>query len=757
MKLFASVALLSVGLAALTVCLPFRASAEGLEVTPDALTVVTEAKTTPAANFAAKELSKFLARAYGRSVATSHAPASNSVSIVIGDTAWSRAAGIDVSTIERDSFVIRVDAVSRRVYIAGRDSGNSPEAAIAHGGYPRVECATLYGAYAFLEKFYGCRFYFPGEIGEIVPKAADKMTFPAGDYGQKPVFTVRYVYLSGDGEGYLAPTNKFGNYSEKSLNWLRLRMETKVTPCCHGLNSFRYVDRFLKDHPEYFALQKDGATGQLRRDTDPKRKLSYHFGQLCHSSGVRDVLADDVRKRFAAGAEFVDVMPQDGFAKCLCPECQAAYVHPEDRDYASELVWGKTAELARGLQRDGVQGMLTMMAYGPYRRIPDFDIPTNVLVMVAEQGPWQKVRPEAFRKSNDEVKGWAKKMGRKVWVWTYPHKYGQSAIPTLPQMTPRAWGEYYKALQPWIFGSFAETESDKWIYNYLNYYMFSRIAWDEKADIDAILDEHYRLMFGAAVDDMRAFYELLEKTWLEGMQGNVDDTPVGPVARIPPPLTIWREIYSPEMIRRCSDSFVRAAGKLDRGTMEFRRVKFIKEQFLDPLRASSRNYLKGVSVEDELKRRADAKAVNLVGRAPDAVYYGGKQTPPREGGVLSGSDLAYRLDRDYAYVEWTLDLKPETTYRISYFLKAKDLFKREDWKGCFGGATVEFSDGVNELRNPTPFEDGTFDWIHRSFVITTPAKEKMSKKPYVRPWMLHGRGIAWFDGFCVEEVKKETK
>ena len=740
---------------ALAACVAVRAFAADLDVDPGALTIVTEPKARPAARFAAAELSRFLARAYGRPVAESHEPGTNGVSIVVGDTAWSRAAGIDVATFERDAFAIRVDPAMRRIYVAGRDSTwQDPEDAIRRGGYPRIECATLYGVYAFLERFYGCRFYFPGELGEIVPKAADRMAFPAGDYGQKPVFTVRYVYLSGDGEGFLAPTNAFGNYSEKSLNWLRLRMETQITPCCHGLNSFRYVDRFRESHPEYFAMLKESGTGKLRRDADPKRKLAYHFGQLCHSSAVRDVLAQDVRERFAAGAKYVDVMPQDGFAKCLCPDCTAAYARPDDRNWATELIWGKTAELARGLQRDGVKGMLTMMAYSPYRRIPDFDVPTNILVMVAEQGPWQKVNPEAFRKANDEVRGWAKKMGRKVWVWTYPHKYGQSAVPALPQMTPRAWGEYYKGLQPWIFGSFAETESDKWIYNYLNYYVFSRIAWDEHADIDAILDEHDRLMFGAAADDMRTFYELLEKTWLEGMQGNVDDTPVGPVARIPPPLTIWREIYSPEMIRRCSECFVRAARKVDRSSLEFRRLKFIKEQFLDPLRAASRNYLKGVSVEEELKRRAAEGSVNLVARAPDATYYGGKPLPPPEGSAVTpGADTAYRLDRDYAYVEWKLDLKPETTYRISYFIKAQDLFKREDWKGCFGGATVEFSDGVNELRNPTPFEDGTFDWIHRSFVITTPEKEKMSKKPYVRPWMLHGRGIAWFDGVCVEEIK----
>ena len=494
--------------------MPLFAQPGAVSLTSDSTEVVIAKDAPECVQFAAGELTNFLSRAYGTAIPVVNSFTPGKAAIALGDSEWSRAAGIRTDAFVRDEFAIRCDPAAKRIYIAGKDDPKSRIGMrLKVGGYPRTEASTLFGVYEFLERFFGCRFYFPGEFGEIVPAAA-KVEVPAGDWRKKPVFTVRYVYLSGDGDGYLTPTNRYGRFPEKSLNWMRLRFETQGTPCCHGINSFNYADRFRESNPEYFALLKDRKTGELRRDTDPKRKLAYHFGQLCHSSQVRDVLAKDVRKRFADGAKYVDVMPQDGFARCLCPACTAAYVRPDDRNWATELVWGKTAELARGLQEDGVEGMLTMMAYSPYRRVPDFDIPTNILVMVAESGPWQKVKPEEFKRANDEVKAWARKMGRKVWVWTYPHKYHASALPGVPQMTPHAWGEYYKGLQPWIFGTFAETESDRWIYNYLNYYVYSRIAWDENADIDAILDEHYRLMFGAGAPERKAFYELLEKTWL---------------------------------------------------------------------------------------------------------------------------------------------------------------------------------------------------------------------------------------------------
>ena len=713
-------------------------------------TEVVIAKDAPrCVRFAADELTNFLSRAFGTTIPLANAFTPGKAAITLGNNAWSQAAGICVEGFVRDEFAIRADPATQRIYITGKDDPKSNiRQAVTVGGYPRTEASTLFGVYEFLERFFGCRFYFPGAFGEIVPPART-VSVPAGDWGKKPVFTVRYVYLSGDGEGFLSPTNRWGRFPEKALNWMRLRMETKGTPCCHGINSFKYVDRFLESNPEYFALMKDRSTGKLRRDTDPKRKMAYHFGQLCHSSKVRDVLAKDVRKRFADGAKYVDVMPQDGFAKCLCPSCTAAYVHPQDRNWATELVWGKTAELARGLLNDGVEGMLTMMAYSPYRRVPDFDLPTNILVMVAENGPWQKVNPEELKRANDEVKAWARKIGRKVWVWTYPHKYQKSALPGVPQMTPHAWGEYYKGLQPWIFGTFAETESDRWIYNYLNYYIYSRIAWDEKADIDAILDEHYALMFGAGAGEMKRFYELLEKTWIEGIQGHVDDTPLGPVARVPPPLTVWRSIYSPKMLAECESLFASAAAKLAPESSEAKRLAFIKAQLFAPLKAESDKYLDNTLVDRELARRKTRGDANVLKLGKPGLHK--TEMLPSPTGSASGM---MKMPVDYCLAKWFLDLKPETTYRVSYFLKLDGMFKRPDWKGSSGGAMVEFHDGEKSERYPYPhYEDGTFDWIHRSFLVTTPPLEKMKERPFVMPRVLHSIGTAWFDGLQVEEVK----
>ena len=112
-----------------------------------------------------------------------------------------------------------------------------------------------------------------------------------------------------------------------------------------------------------------------------------------------------------------------------------------------------------------------------------------------------------------------------------------------------------------------------------------------------------------------------------------------------------------------------------------------------------------------------------------------------------------KMPADYCFARWDLELKPETTYRVSYFIKLDKVFKRPDWKGCSGGSLVEFHNGEKSERHPYPvYEDGTFDWIHRSFLVKTPPRGKMKHKAYVMPRVLHGTGTTWFDGLQVEET-----
>ena len=612
--------------------------------------------------YAADEMTNFLAQALGREVPVSRGTRPRGcVAICLGDNEWSRAEGVDVGKLKRDAFTVRV--TSDAVYIAGRDDARCD---LRKTYNDQSEHATLFGVYEFLERAVGCRFYFPGELGTIVPRH-ETIAVPVGERTVSPDNRLRQYYFSwreARREGFWFDSDEQG----LGKNWLRLRMQTESIPCCHGLSMRGYLKRFAKTHPEYFALLSSGT-----RSTDPNAPLT---GQLCLTSGiweeiyrdtasylrgepasVRGVYAYENEKKPGWGLGFrgryVDLMCQDGMTMCHCPRCQAAYnLGPEYKgQWATDLVWSNTCAIARRLTAEGIDGHVTQMHYAPYAKVPDMEIPPNVDVMVAKRGPWNIIWPEKLAAEIADIRAWAEKLGHPVWIWTYPGKYNQQKFPDIPQMTPKAIGEYYKMVAPWIFGTFMEAETDRFIYNYLNYYMLSRVMWDVKTDVDAVLDEHYRLMFGAAADDMRGFYESLEHKWLHDVVGRCVETVMGPVVMYPNQTKLWAEAYGKDTIDAYTAIFDRAAGKVASGSLEARRIAFFRREFLAPLAAGAGKFAAHKKLVDALRWKLSddpAKALRIT--HPFGSHVTDEQrTAPVETRVtcrLTGTELVFTVDCD---------------------------------------------------------------------------------------------------------------
>ena len=593
------------------------APCRALELTAGNGEIVVASNACKVVRFAARELNGILSRTFGAALPVAERPSPGKVSIILGETEWSRAAGLDPSRLGRDGFFIRAE--KDRIYVVGKDDPKEDLDALLtrdKSHFQWTERATLFGVYELLERFAGVRLYFPDELGEIVPKRR-AIAVPEGEFSVVPDCLIRKVSCGYDPDAVWidgsASTSRV-NHVAQGMSWLRLRLCTTTIPCCHGQNRFRIHERFAKTHPEYFALLKDKETGKLRRDTDPERKMSYHGKQLCQSSAVWDELYLDARAYLTGQSaetrgirsywgpgygwgysfvdrKYVDVMGQDGMVKCLCDKCQAAYA--PDAQFATELIWRQTKKLAERLLAEGIPGYVTQMAYPPYRRLPAFDLPTNVLVMVAERGPWGVQYKDLWDRDNAEVAAWSKKIGRKVWLWTYPGKWGRHRRPGIPQMTPKAYGLYFKSVKDWIFGAYAEGETDRIIYNYLNHYVFAKLMWNMDTDVDALLEEHYRLMFGAAAGEIKAYFEALEDRWMHGMTGYEAAAPtnLGPgTYNMPPKDVQWKVVYSPERIAGWRKLLETAASRVAPDSMEARRVAFVVRHFLEPLEAESRAY-----------------------------------------------------------------------------------------------------------------------------------------------------------------------
>ena len=511
-----------------------------------------------ATRLAADELSFFLRDVLGEALPVVAQRTEGKTSIVLGGA---QDRGGLATPQERDGYVI--EAQSKVLFIAGNDDEVSnvdataalPDEAIWQPCFRR---GTLFGVYAFLERFVGVRMYFPGALGTCIPKT-ERIVVTEGRIEESPAFSVRrYGYEDGsvakelldDLVGRDAPIAPQMNETDfKRLNWYRLRMETYHLRCCHG----------AKTHC-----------------------LSPETWDSLYTNACAVIAA------LPAETPVFDAMPKDGFTwlrHCHCDWCERNIPFSKtDIGFASDLVWRRTAELANRLKTKFPHARVSQMSYIPYVRIPTNEIPENVDVFVARRGPWAEGTAIGAREKG-EVAAWHDKLGRKVSLWNYPDKVDcwNLEMKDIPQLAPRAWASYYRAVAPHVTGAFAESESDRWIYNYLNYYVFSRVCWNPESDVEAILAEHHRLMFGSAAKEMAEFFDMLEQCWMK-VVAKPYDTPLGPgVCEAPTDDELRGEIYSPQVLSRLSSLVSLASSKVAEGSMEARRIALFRREYLDPL------------------------------------------------------------------------------------------------------------------------------------------------------------------------------
>ena len=583
------------------------AGTQAARLTGSNTVIVVDAKASKVTRFAASQLQEFLSQILGAKipVATVSGKEHN---IYVGATDFAARHGVDVKKMVRDGFVIKT--VGKDIIIAGRDDAKTDPVRALTGGVwaQHYERATLFAVYDFLERFAKVRFYFPGELGTVVIKRP-ALVIPVCSIFERPDFLYRKYSLYWDGTYFEGKDKDKKVHPMKTLNYYRMRMETFYLPSNHGQTRFNLLDRFAKSNPEYFAMTDTGA----RRTS----KAGMFAGHICWSSPVTEVIYQDI-KAYLTGRPpqergmyfrnkpawnfisfrkpFVDVMPQDGFFGCRCPKCKARFNYKMS-DYANDVVWEQVINWANRLKKEKISGLLTMMAYFPYRAVPKVPFPDNIIVMVADTGPWNNGGTPSARGASTAkdrhygIKAWHQQTGRKVWTWNYTYKTHGNALPGIPAPSPLAVGRYYKTIAPDVFGAYLASNCDRFFYYALNYYVFSRIAWDNSVDYKKIMEEFYQLMFGAAAPEMKKILEEFEYLWIRKVIGRVVDTPVGPVNSIPGENELWNVLFSPARQKAFHKAFDRARGKVGKNSLEAKRIELFRREFMGPMEAESKRYL----------------------------------------------------------------------------------------------------------------------------------------------------------------------
>ena len=205
---------------------------------PGNFEIVIPPKAAPTAKYAGKLLSDTLGKILSCKVPVV-TKGSGKIAIHVGDKALAAQMKLDLNALDRDGFYIR--SVGNKILIAGNDD---PRANPASNPY-YVERATLFAAQDFLERFAGVRYYFPGEMGTVIPRKKE-IVLPGIDIAERPDMQYRTFYFKTwgtimEGQQFLY-TNAPKNW--QALSRFQLRTSTLNIPNCHGLGYLGLVERF---------------------------------------------------------------------------------------------------------------------------------------------------------------------------------------------------------------------------------------------------------------------------------------------------------------------------------------------------------------------------------------------------------------------------------------------------------------------------------------------------------------------------------
>jgi Domain of unknown function (DUF4838)/Carbohydrate family 9 binding domain-like len=385
----------------------------------------------------------------------------------------------------------------------------------------RASRGTLFAVDDFLERFVGVRFYFPSDVGIYVPYLnTSKVVVPPVKYGDMPVFKSRsssYGYYKTKDHAFLGHSVTDGVYWMAGLR----------TGGCHQVASSHtdgyWHTFYAKDHPEYFAKREDGSrmVGKRGGHLASQRCYSDEGGFQEHLRAIQEYLdTGKGRKKFAnnpPNAKYIYWWPNDGFKGCHCKPCMALTdFDGSSRGRHSRLIWTYTAKLARAIKKRWPEKTLMASYYATWSTGPgNIKLPDNVAAMAVDG-------QEAFLKEPQILKAVMARIDTKTKlnrepgvIWShYPHAPRIINCLDTPYLAPHKLQEYLRYLRSRAAGVYLNGHyMSSYALDGHVVYLYHKLLWNPELDVDAVLDEYCRLMFGPVAAPIKQYYDTVIKRW----------------------------------------------------------------------------------------------------------------------------------------------------------------------------------------------------------------------------------------------------
>ena len=433
-------------------------------------TVVIPKDAIPSEKYAAEEFQSLIEEALGfkMPVSTQSIRSTNNVFIGYSSDMRSSSAGFPVDGLGEEGLRIHI----------------RPDNIALAGGRPR---GTLYGVYEFMERYLDVRFLTYDHT--YIPDRS-KWKIPCEDWTYIPSFTFRWSYY-----------NENARYPEFAAR-LRVNTTTKddklggVTHqnlISHSLHHLLPVEKYGKDHPEYYAL------------VDGERKLEMWGGgpEPCVTNpDVIEIVANKVIEELDKHPELQNysVSQNDNDKYCRCERCEAINKR-EGTPMGSHLAFVNA--VAERVEKKHPDVKIGTLAYWYTRKPPKTIEPRdNVQIQLCSIEcstlyPLDDPNCEKNREFCSDMNVWGS-MCDDIWIWNYNtnFRYYDLPFPNLRVIGPNV--RYFlrnhaKGIFMQANGNGASGEMCD-----LRNYVISRCLWNPQLDSWELAKEFCELHYGKA-------------------------------------------------------------------------------------------------------------------------------------------------------------------------------------------------------------------------------------------------------------------
>lgn len=417
--------------------------------------------------------------------------------------------------LEKNNDAFRMEGLNDKISIQGR-----------------CERAVLYGAYDFLEKACGIRFFAPLKTHEIVPRI-DKLALKPFKDSNEPCMTYRRVNYCSYRKTKMERRYEFADWGVKN----RLNVEVGVLERGNAEASF-----YAKKRDEFYLKRGDVyRLGPLwghnyQRLIPPKKyftthpeffcwnsknkKYQWENAQICTTNpGVIKTIADiaeEYFKKYPSRSTF-PVVPEDGSRLwCQCKECSklnapgVGYSFDRMADRAIYLVNAVDNELKK---RNINNKRIMFSVYQP-TRLPPVTLELNpdslVYYCVYTDGTGEFTKPVTELPMAKDIVMWSKKAKGQLCIYNYAYMGFFYQFTTDANIVKNY--RFYNSIG--IKGNAPEM-FESWGFDDYLMYLTLRLAWNPWIDTDALRHDYFSKIYGPAGEEMEKFRDICQQVFCD--------------------------------------------------------------------------------------------------------------------------------------------------------------------------------------------------------------------------------------------------